>query len=178
MSDDLDVAAVQRAAELALSTGEYRRTYERADFLVLNSFQRRLLESVSHNRFVLGRCGGQVGKSTAAMYLVEGVATGQRPLTNRATPTLERAHKIVIWILSEFGQTTIWGRKPGSSGPTPMRLVLACCRFAVSSAAMAPMVSLASYRMLISSWMMAARASSASASSFKEKRRSLRRPSI
>ena len=92
-----------------LENTEYRRRYERADHIVLNRFQRALIAAVDKHRFILGRSGGQVGKSTGAMYIVEGAVTGERPLLNRREPTLDRPYKFVCWILSESGQTTILG---------------------------------------------------------------------
>jgi phage terminase large subunit-like protein len=118
MTDELDVSALHRSAELAMSNTEYRRKFERADFLRLNRFQRELLDAVSHNRFVLGRAGGQIGKSTVAMYVTQqAIANGVLP--NRTPPRLERAHKFVVWILSESGQTTILGPQTRLIGAYP-----------------------------------------------------------
>ncbi len=119
---EFDVGKLQRAAELALSNTDYRQKYERDDFLVLNRFQKVLLESVAHNRFVLGRAGGQIGKSTAAMRLVKRVVTGEEKLTNRAEPKLDRAYKFVAWILSETGQTTILGPQTRLLGAVPTQI--------------------------------------------------------
>ena len=70
MDEELNVAKMQRAAKLALSNTAYRQKYERADFLSLNRFQQTLLDGVKRNRFVLGRAGGQIGKSTVAMKYI------------------------------------------------------------------------------------------------------------
>src|SRR5665213_2388352 len=99
MSDELDVSAINRAAELGLSNSDYRHKYERADFYQPNRFQASLRGAVQDHRFVRGRAGGQIGKSTAAMaYVNECLKSGKHP--GRAAPKLDRPYKFVTWILS------------------------------------------------------------------------------
>lgn len=118
MNEELDIGKLQRAAELALSNSEYRHKHERADFLVLNRFQKALLESLAHHRFVMGQSGGQVGKSTAAMkYINDCIRAGKHP--NRNPPKLDRPYKFVVWVLSESGQTTILGPQTRLIGAYP-----------------------------------------------------------
>lgn len=119
--DDIDVTALNRVAQLGLTNSEYRNKHERADFVALNRFQRELLASVSHYSFVCGRAGGQIGKSTAAMLLVnQCVRSGNIP--GRPKPKLERSHALVIWILSESGQTTIQGPQQRLLGSYPTEI--------------------------------------------------------
>lgn len=118
MDEEINVAKMQRAAKLALSNSDYRHKYERADFLSLNRFQQALLDGVKRNRFVLGRAGGQIGKSTVAMkYINDCIRIGKHP--GRAQPKLDRAFKFVVWVLSESGATTILGPQARLLGAYP-----------------------------------------------------------
>jgi phage terminase large subunit-like protein len=107
-----DVSDIIKRNEGRLENNEFRREFERRDFIHLNRVQMEIVNSPA--RFTFAQCGNQVGKTTGAMYKASYFLTGT-PIPNYTgrpwpNPTIDRSYKRVMWIMGgQTGQTAILG---------------------------------------------------------------------